>query len=241
MPAEAQRPKSEFLAWAGIDASRLDSLPATKAYASPSLPAVALSETAPSLAAEPSDLHVIQRVREGEVDAFGILVRRYQSKLFSTARRHARREEEVQDIVQEVFTKAYQRLPSFRAEAPFEHWLMRLTIHTCYDFLRQHQRNREFHVTDLGDEEREWLESAAQAPESLSDHSLAAKSLVEKILEHLSPAHRLIITLLEIEDRSIKEVSQLTGWSTPLVKVRAFRARAEMRKILRRIAPEKYL
>lgn len=241
MPAEAQSPRSEFLAWVGNDALGHGRLHASEISASLTPPSVPPIDADSSAEHGLSDLHVIQQVREGNFEAFGILVRRYQSKLFTTVRRHSRREEEVQDIVQEAFAKAFQRLPSFRAEAPFEHWLMRLTIHTCYDFLRQHQRNREFHVTDLCDEERDWLESTAQAPDAVTDHSLAAKSLVEKILEHLSPAHRLIITLLEIEDRSVKEVAQLTGWSTPLVKVRAFRARAEMRKILRRIAPEKYL
>jgi RNA polymerase sigma-70 factor (ECF subfamily) len=57
----------------------------------------------------------------------------------------------------------------------------------------------------------------------------------------MSPAGRLIITLLEIEDRSVKEIAELTGWSVPLVKVRAFRARGEMKKILERITKDKYL
>jgi RNA polymerase sigma-70 factor (ECF subfamily) len=65
--------------------------------------------------------------------------------------------------------------------------------------------------------------------------------LVARILEQLSPPARLIITLLEIEDRSIREIAELTGWSVPLVKVRAFRARAEMKKLLAKIAKEKYL
>jgi len=69
----------------------------------------------------------------------------------------------------------------------------------------------------------------------------AARALIGRVLERLSPPARLVITLLELEDRSVKEISKLTGWSIPLVKVRAFRARAEMRKILSRIAKEKYL
>jgi RNA polymerase sigma-70 factor (ECF subfamily) len=64
---------------------------------------------------------------------------------------------------------------------------------------------------------------------------------VDRILEALSPAARLVITLLEIEDRSIKEIAVLTGWSIPLVKVRAFRARAEMKKVLAKLKREKYL
>ena len=73
------------------------------------------------------------------------------------------------------------------------------------------------------------------------EHAQAAKQLVQRLLEQLSPPARLVINLLEIEDRSVKEISRLTGWSIPLVKVRAFRARAEMRKILKRIAKDKYL
>jgi RNA polymerase sigma-70 factor (ECF subfamily) len=64
---------------------------------------------------------------------------------------------------------------------------------------------------------------------------------VGRLLEQLSPPARIIITLLEIEEKSIKEISGLTGWSVPLVKVRAFRARAEMRKLVAKMAREKYL
>ena len=69
----------------------------------------------------------------------------------------------------------------------------------------------------------------------------AARLLIRRVLEQLSPAARLVITLQEIEERPVKEISQLTGWSVPLVKVRAFRARAEMRKILANMAMDKYL
>jgi len=65
--------------------------------------------------------------------------------------------------------------------------------------------------------------------------------LIQRVLEKLSPQARLVITLLEIEDRPVKEIARLTGWSVPLVKVRAFRARAEMRKILAKMAKDKYL
>ena len=68
-----------------------------------------------------------------------------------------------------------------------------------------------------------------------------ARQLIERILAEMSPAGRLIITLLEIEDRSVKEIAQLTGWSVTLVKVRAFRARAEMKKLIARMTTEKYL
>jgi RNA polymerase sigma-70 factor (ECF subfamily) len=190
---------------------------------------------------EPSDSELIAAVLKGNAESFEPLVRKYQPRVFATARRYARRDSEVEDIVQEVFFKAFQKLKTFRGDAPFEHWLMRLAVRTCYDFLRGHQRNREMSFTELSDPEEDWLERFVANPTGTSDSADAARALVNKVLEKLSPPNRLIITLLEIEDRSVKEISKLTGWSVPLVKVRAFRARAEMKKILAKIAREKYL
>ncbi len=190
---------------------------------------------------EPTDKELIAAVLNGDESSFEPLVARYQPRVFATARRYARREDEVADIVQEIFIKAYQKLSTYRAEAPFEHWLMRMAVRTCYDFLRKHQRNREYNVTEISDEENDWLENVGdEGPERETDQA-AAKALVERLLEGLSPDFRLVITLLEIEEKSVKEIADLTGWAVSLVKVRAYRARNQMRKMLVRIAPEKYL
>jgi len=190
---------------------------------------------------EPSDGEVIAAVLAGDTASFEHLVRRHSPRVFATARRYARRESEVEDIAQEVWSKAFQKLSSFRAEAPFEHWLMRMAVRVCYDFLRAHQRNRESSFSELSNDESDWLERFATEPENAAEHAEAARQLVRRILEQLSPAARMVITLLEIEEKSVKEIAALTGWSVPLVKVRAFRARAEMRKQLTRLAREKYL
>lgn len=190
---------------------------------------------------EPSEVELIAAVLAGDTASFEPLIQKYSPRVFATARRYARRESEVEDIAQEVWLKAFDKLKSYRGEAPFEHWLMRMTVRTCYDFLRAHQRNRESAFSELSEPEDDWLERFAVAPEGVNDHAEAAKLLVERVLEKLSPEGRLIITLLEIEDRTVKEIAELTGWSVPLVKVRAFRARAEMRKILSRMTREKYL
>ena len=188
-----------------------------------------------------TDAELIQAVLKGDSASFEPLIQKYQPRIFATARRYARRESEVEDIVQEVFIKAFQKLSSFRGEAPFEHWLMRLAVRTCYDFLRAHQRNRETAFTELSEPENDWLERFKVDPDGASEHADAAKQLIEKIMDQLSPPAKLIITLLEIEDRSVKEISKITGWSVPLVKVRAFRARSEMKKILAKMTKDKYL
>jgi RNA polymerase sigma-70 factor, ECF subfamily len=190
---------------------------------------------------EQTDSELIAAVLKGDAASFEPLIVKYQPRVFATARRYARRESEVEDIVQEIFLKAFSKLKSFRAEAPFEHWLMRLAVRTCYDFLRGHQRNRETAFTELTEPETQWLDRFVVQPSDADENASAARALVDKILEHLSPAARLVITLLEIEERSVKEISALTGWSVPLVKVRAFRARAEMRKIVAKMNREKYL
>jgi RNA polymerase sigma-70 factor (ECF subfamily) len=190
---------------------------------------------------ERTEAELIAAVLKGDAASFEPFIEKYSPRVFATARRYARRESEVEDIVQEVWLKAYQKLASFRGEAPFEHWLMRLAVRTCYDFLRSHQRNRESAFSDLTEPEDDWLERFLQQPEGAREDADAARLLVQRVLQHLSPPAQLVITLLEIEDRSVKEISKLTGWSVPLVKVRAFRARAEMRKILSKIAKEKYL
>ena len=196
---------------------------------------------ADSRAMERTEAELIAAVLKGDSASFEPLVETYSPRVFATARRYARRESEVEDIVQEVWLKAFEKLGSFRSEAPFEHWLMRMTVRTCYDFLRGHQRNRESSFSELSGPESEWLERFVTSPETASESAEAARLLVGRVLERLSPQARLVITLLEIEDRSVKEISKLTGWSVPLVKVRAFRARAEMRKILANISQDKYL
>jgi len=190
---------------------------------------------------EPTDAELIAAVLSGDPQSFEPLVARYSPRVFATARRYARKESEVEDIVQEIWVKAFQKLGSFRAEAPFEHWLMRLAVRTCYDVLRGHQRKREMTFSELSSAESDWLERFVGAPQEAREDEDAARQLVSRLLDHLSPAARLVITLLELEGRSVKEIAKLTGWSVPLVKVRAFRARKEMRKCLSNLAREKYL
>ena len=188
-----------------------------------------------------AEAELIAAVLQGDAASFEPLIQKYSPRVFSTARRYARRESEIEDIVQEVWLKAFHKLKSFRGEAPFEHWLMRLAVRTCYDFLRGHQRNRESSFSEISEPEDDWLDRFVVDPSSAVEEAAAAKLLVDRVLEKLSPQARLVITLLEIEDRSVKEIAGITGWSVPLVKVRAFRARAEMRKIVARMASDKYL
>src|ERR1700750_733245 len=146
---------------------------------------------------ERPDAELIAAVLQGDAASFEPLVAKYQPRVFATARRYARRESEVEDIVQEVFFKSFQKLSSFRGEAPFEHWLMRLTVRTCYDFLRGHQRNREMNFSELTEPEEDWLNRVVTHPQEAAESASAAQQLIERVLQQLSPSARMIITLLE--------------------------------------------
>jgi RNA polymerase sigma-70 factor (ECF subfamily) len=118
---------------------------------------------------------------------------------------------------------------------------MRMATRACLDALRSQRRHREDSLSDLSVEENDWLDRHAASPDMWDHRADAARSLVRKVFEQLSPAHRLVLTLLELEDRSVKEISLITGWSQTLVKVRAFRARAEMKRVLSRLQTDSYL
>jgi len=199
-----------------------------------------LSDTKSKFVPEPNDKDLIAEVLEGSAESFEPLVVKYQSRIFALARRYARREDEVEDIVQTVFLKAYSKLSSYRGDAPFEHWLMRTATYTCYDFLRKHQRNREWNASDLSEEENDWFENIGEESTAETNRE-AASTLVNKLLEGLKPEDRHIITLLELEHQTVKEIAELTGLSESNVKVKAHRAREKMRSALARIAPEKYV
>ena len=199
-----------------------------------------LSATNSQSVPKPTDKDLIAEVLEGNTESFEPLVIKYQTRVFALARRYARREDEVEDIVQTVFLKAYSKLSSYRGDAPFDHWLMRTATYTCYDFLRKHQRNREWNASDLSDEENDWFENIGEESSAETDRE-AASALVNKLLDGLKPEDRHIITLLELERQTIKEIAELTGLTEANVKVKAHRARGKMREALARLAPEKYV
>ena len=175
---------------------------------------------------EPSDETVIQDILAGNREAFVQLVRRYKRKVFGLAARFARDRDDLDDICQDVFIKVYENLEKFRADAPFEHWLSRITIRTCYDALRS--RKKEKGNVPL-DSIRYFLEDSSIG---ISQAAEAALTLLESGLVRLRPDECLVITLLELEEKSINEIAGMTGWSQANVKVRAFRARKKLKQLL---------
>ncbi|HEX4141080.1 MAG TPA: RNA polymerase sigma factor [Candidatus Methylacidiphilales bacterium] len=174
----------------------------------------------------PPDDELVAAVLAGRDNAFAELAQRHKGRVFGVASRFARDAAELEDICQEVFTQAYFKLRQYRRDSPFEHWLLRITTHKCYDYLRKRRRAAPHISVDA------MLESGHEphAPQPSAPHPHLER--LHAALGQLSAKERLVITLLELEDRSVQEVAGLTGWSAGNVKVRAFRARATLRKLL---------
>lgn len=175
----------------------------------------------------------VDRVRQGDGDAARALVEHLYPLVIKIVRAHRPRRAAEEDLAQETFMKIFTRLEQYRGRdgVPFEHWVSRVAVTTCLDALRAEKRRPEWRWADLGEGERAWLDYfVGEQPAAAPPDDAAAREVVEVLLAHLSPADRLVLTLVDLEERSGAEVRQMTGWSDSAVKVRTFRARQKLRK-----------
>ncbi len=177
---------------------------------------------------------LLRRIRHGEVDRYADLVRRHQS---AVARIVGRRvpSEHADEIVQDVFVRAYFSLAQFSGEVPFERWLAGIAVRACYDFWRNKARE-DVPVSALTDDHQRWMDQVLSARSEREFHDQArrreAVAVLEWALNQLSPPNRAVLTLVHLDGRSVKEAAELLGWSVVTVKVRAHRARRALRALL---------
>ena len=178
----------------------------------------------------------VERARAGDEAAVSELYDRLYPLVLRIVRAHQPRRTPEEDLVQTVFMKAFTKLDQFSGTVPFEHWLARIAVNTCIKHLKHERVRRELRWADLSEREERVVRSLAATSEDLpASETLAARELVSKLLGQLSPSDRLVVALLHLEGRSVEEVCQVTGWSRPLVKVRAFRARRRMKQHLQQL------
>jgi RNA polymerase sigma-70 factor, ECF subfamily len=186
-----------------------------------------------------SDLELVGLARQGVEAAFEEIVRRHSPRIFRIASQFFRRREAVEDAAQETFLKAYTQLKAYEERGSFEGWLARIATNTCINILRSAKRRPEYAITELTKEEDDWLEQrlteVSDPRQSSVENQLLAADLAEKLLEKVSPDDRTVLTLMDGNELSVKEVAGMTGWSEANVKVRAMRARQRMRKALEKL------
>ncbi len=173
---------------------------------------------------------IIREVRRGDDAAAHALVVRLTPLVLTICRSHRPRHLAVEDLAQEVFLTMFTRLDRYeeRPGIPFAAWLSRLAVHVCLDALRAERRRPRL---TLGAEALAWLDSLTADASPATGDAAGARELLDELLAELDPADRLVLTLLDLEERPVAEIAQLTGWSDSATKVRAFRARRKLNAI----------
>jgi RNA polymerase sigma-70 factor (ECF subfamily) len=185
--------------------------------------------------AETEARDIVKRVLEGEVNAFALLMERYQDYVLAIVKRHAP-PNQVEELIQEVFIKAFQSLLGWRQTGRFRAWLSVIAVRTCYDYWRKHYRTREVPMSALSEAHREWLDrvlaNASEATWQDITRRREAREILDWGLDQLSAADRMVLELVYLEGQPVKEAARLLGWTVANVKVRAFRARRKINKLL---------
>jgi RNA polymerase sigma-70 factor, ECF subfamily len=170
-----------------------------------------------------ADRNDVRASLAGDGDAYARLVRRYQDEAASWLWRFTHDPLMLEELVQETFVQAYLSLRTFRASGPFGAWLRQIATRAGYRFWKQRRQDAARHS------------GSPAEPEAATDDPVDARDrqwTIQDVMAQLSPRNRLVVQLRYLEDRSVAEVAELTGWSQAMVKVQSYRARKKLHKLL---------
>ena len=185
---------------------------------------------------EPS-IALLEQARRGDEAAGKEIVSLLHPLVARLVNRQIRRIADVEDVVQEVFIKVFVKMHQYRGIQPFSHWVSRLAVTTCYDWLRRQKVRPAIMASDLTEAERKALEHIQSQTEDAggNDDPDLVSGLLDRLIAALKPQEQIVIRLLDLEERSVAEISGLTGWGQSKVKVTAFRARKKLNALLKQL------
>lgn len=191
-----------------------------------------------SVAGEPQR-HLVSRAQKGDAAAYEDLVRVHQQRVFAVVSGILRRREDVEDVAQQVFVKAYFSLPRFDQRAAFGTWLYKIAVNECWDYLRKKKVRPLVYEADLSEEQvRQFGASREQAGTHTfgeeTSRRLEQRQLIDRLLEELDERDRLMLILKEVEGFSVEEIANLLDLNVNTVKVRLFRARGRLVELHRK-------
>jgi RNA polymerase sigma-70 factor, ECF subfamily len=183
-----------------------------------------------------NDLELVREAKEGSITAFDELVRRHERQMFRIAHQMLHNREDAQDIVQDAFIKAFQKLSQFQAKSKFSTWLARITVNEALTKLRREPVYWKTVNDDAGSDSDEFpreIADWAPNPEMLFNDS-EFRQILEKNLQRLAPGLRAVFLLRDVEEFSLEETAQSLGLTVAAVKIRSWRARLQLREWLTR-------
>jgi RNA polymerase sigma-70 factor, ECF subfamily len=183
-----------------------------------------------------SDSEIVKQVLEGNVNSFESLMLRHKDLVLRIIKKHVPYSE-AEEMAQEAFIRAYQSLSGFKGRGDFRQWLSSIAVRTCYDYWRKAYRNKEISMSSLTEKHQKWLEEVisdqSETPFQEEEGQKEVVELLDWAMNELSAEDRMVVELTYLEGLSGKEAAELLGWSVANVKVRAFRARNKLRKLLK--------
>ena len=186
--------------------------------------------------AREDDRELVRCAQEGDKAAFEVLVRRHQGRVFAVAGGILRNREDVEDIAQQVFLKAYFSLKRFDQRAAFTTWLYKITVNECWDLLRKRKVRPLVYESELTEEQGEMYLATEQTAEQTRDASeqLETKQELEEWLNCLDEKDRAMLVLKEVQGFTVEEIAAMMEINGNTVKVRLFRARQRIAERIRR-------
>lgn len=192
----------------------------------------------PPAADTSNESECIRRVQGGDREAFGVLVERHKRRVYSIVFHLVRRKDEVEDIAQEIFIKAFTALRSYNFQSSFGTWLARIAVNHCYDYLRRERASRVRYYGQMSEENQRQIEAQAEVQgggEAASPELQAAlRDFVGQLLDRAPHDDRVILVLKEIEELSVEEIAEILNLKLGTVKVRLHRARKRMLQDVKR-------
>ena len=190
---------------------------------------------------EPLDVDgCLRRWKDGDEAAAEEIIQHLYPVISKIVRTHLPRRDVEKDLIQEILMKTFTKLHQFKGDAPLSHWVSRLALTTCLDRLRAQKIRPEVRHSDLTPEESDVFDAAwltGSSPDA--GNAIAARDLVDRILSSLSPEDRSLVLMVDLEGRSLQEISDTTGWTVSKIKMRLFRIRPQLRQLIQRLEDSK--
>ena len=190
------------------------------------LPTIEFTDESPT-----TDERLIQMTLAGDETAFAEIFERYKRAMTRVVSRYFRERSDIEEFVQQCFTKAFFSLKNFRGgdDKSFAAWITRIAVNICYDEFRRRGRNSASLFSEMSSAENDYLETVADGRRPSAEKSLVALQLAEKVLSSLDAKDRMAMTLIYSEDYSLSEVADVIGITTSNLKSRLFRCRNQIR------------
>lgn len=182
------------------------------------------------------DRELVRLAKDDDKEAFEILVKRHQGRVFAVAGGILRNKEDVEDIAQQVFVKAYFSLKRFDQRAAFSTWLYKITVNECWDVLRKRKSRPLLYETELNEEQARQYKASEdiQSPTADVSDRLASKQSLARLLEFVDKRDRMMLMLKEVQGFSVEEIADMLEINGNTVKVRLFRARKRIMERMKR-------